>query len=132
MRSLGEWGQTLMDEMIPVAETLDRANGITDHMASLNSQMLKVRDPSLTPSARLLADMQQSDLSFFEFAMLKNKEHREFFLSRPLTQAQLDRFQHIAEQSVDDQQQLESADRLAFGEYLEHFMQGYFKLDLNA
>jgi glutamate--cysteine ligase len=131
-RSLGEWGQTLLDEMIPVAETLDKANGITDHIASLHAQNVKVRDPLQTPSARLIFDMQESGLSFFEFAMEKSREHREYFLSRPLTQAQIDHFQQLSKQSVDDQQQLESADKVPFNAYLEHFMGGYFNLDINA
>jgi glutamate--cysteine ligase len=127
-RSIESWGRSILEEMKPVARLLDSANGIKDHEASLHVQQAKIIDSSATPSARILADMKSSNQSFFEFAMSKNREHRSYFQSRPISESRLKWFDELAEESFMAQARLEQSDTVSFDEYLENMMRGYFEL----
>ncbi|RLA06124.1 MAG: glutamate--cysteine ligase, partial [Gammaproteobacteria bacterium] len=61
--SLRDWGRELLAGMQPLCSWLDRSGegGFSD---ALLVQMAKMEDPSLTPSARILADMRMRDESF--------------------------------------------------------------------
>ena len=44
----------------------------------------RISDPDRTPSARMLAEMEQNGEEFYHFAMRKSREHQQWFAERPL------------------------------------------------
>jgi glutamate--cysteine ligase len=104
---LQAWASELLEQILPLAELLDQSQGDSQHVAALQAQQAKVEDVSLTPSAQVLAQLQQG-LSFTEFALHQSKLHAEYFRSQPLTAEQQAAFEASATQSLHDQADLEA------------------------
>ena len=104
---LQAWADELLEQIRPLAELLDQNHGDNAHSLALQAQQAKVVDPSLTPSAQVLAQLQQG-LSFTEFALRQSKRHAEYFRSQPLSAEQQAAFEASAAQSLHDQAELEA------------------------
>ena len=117
-----EWGEHLLDNMAACASLLDQAHQTSAYSDSLEQQRAKLRDPALTPSARVLAAIEEQGDSFFRFAMAQSQRHRDHFASRPLEQAEQQAFMAMASQSLADQQAMEQADAIDFDTYVERYL----------
>ncbi len=118
--SLQQWAEAVLAEMQPVAALLDgAADGA--HARSLAAQLEKVRDPTLTPSARILREMRESGEGFFVFAKRLSEAHREHFRHRPIAPARQALFDDLAIESVRRQREVEAADDLGFDEFLARY-----------
>lgn len=122
---LREWALTALHEMKAVAELLDRANGGELFTGALQAQIEKVSNDRLTPSARILADMQAEDIPYFRFAMDRSQQHADYFLSRPLETSQQQHYANLAAESLDQQAEIEKADSLSFEDFIGNFYQQY-------
>ena len=79
-------------------------------------------DPSRTPSARLLQEVQDSGESFFQYAISMARSHRDYFASiTPMSGQRHDEFSQEARASVDRQREIEAADAISFEEYLANY-----------
>ncbi|MBD3648987.1 MAG: glutamate--cysteine ligase, partial [Pseudomonadales bacterium] len=67
-RSIRDWCAESLAGVGAVADALDRRE-VGVHSRSVSAQIAKLDDPELTPSARILADMQGESIPFFRFAM---------------------------------------------------------------
>ncbi len=123
--SLQSWAQELLQALEPVADMLDRAHSGDDYRQSLQLQAEKVKDPSQTPSARILADMSARNMSFAEFATQHSRQQSAGFKQRPLHSNQLAVLQATARQSLHDQAALEAADKEDFETYLASYYEQY-------
>jgi glutamate--cysteine ligase len=59
-----DWATTLMNEMRPIADLLDRAGDTDLHTASWKEQIQRLDDTDRTPSARILASMLKARVPF--------------------------------------------------------------------
>ena len=114
--ALQSWANELLEKILPLAELLDQNLGSNAHSQALQAQQAKVADPSLTPSAQVLAQLQQG-LSFSEFALRQSKRHAEYFRSQPLSAEQQAAFEARAAQSLQDQAELEAQDEGDFDSF---------------
>ena len=89
---------------------------------ALQRQKAKIADPDLTPSARMLAEMDQNGEEFYHFALRKSRQHQQWFAERPLDDAKRLQFEQLARESIAKQQSIEVADDIPF----ETFLQNYF------
>lgn len=123
-RSVGmaTWALTLLDSMESLAELMDDAHQHCFHRDAVGQQRLKVADVSQTPSARLLADLQQSGLSFVDFTQRQAVQHRKEF-AQPLSASVREHWQRLAEQSWSAQRQLEEDSHGSFDVFLEQYLQ---------
>jgi glutamate--cysteine ligase len=81
-----------------------------------------VETPDATPSARMLAELQRTGSSFFEFVLSIAREHREYFASiTPLNDDRRRGYETEARESIDRQRAIENADDISLDEYLEHY-----------
>ena len=102
------------------------ANAGADHYAAALAQQRElVADPERTPSAQILSDLHSSGETFFSYAKRLAQQHRQQFLSMPLPPAREEFFSALAQQSWDQQRELEAADRVSF----EDFLHSYFAQD---
>ena len=83
---LADWATTVLETCAEVARALDRANDCDLYTYALELQRAKVRDPALTPSAQVLAAIEQQRVPFFRFAMNQALAHRGYFDAHPLRQ----------------------------------------------
>jgi len=123
--SLQDWGTELLNGIDKIAVLLDAAHGGEEYQRVCREQRQKLSDPSLTPSAKILADMRDRDLSFFSFSINQSEQHAKDFMARPLTTDKLAFFQQITQQSLLDQAAVEASDTQSFDDYLAAYYSQY-------
>lgn len=119
--SMVEWGRSLLDQMRPLAKLMDGSFHSGSAEASLNQQWLKLADPELTPSARVLRGMRESGKGFAPFTLDLARQHRKT-LSEPLAAAVRDDWRALAERSLAEQAATEAGDSVDFAEYLAAYI----------
>ena len=120
------WGGELLIECEPIAAALDEAHRGTAYRDALSTASAALENPALTPSARILREMEQNyDNSYFLFAQAQSARHRRTLLSLPLAAEAEARFMQMAEASLAAQRQIEAQDTLPF----EIFRQQYLAPD---
>lgn len=127
-RTVTDWGLELTSELAPVAKLLEQLTPGGDHMRSLQQQIARLKDSSLTLSARVLADMEKEELSYFRFAMNKAIEHQAYFQQSPLSKSDAETFESLSRRSVEEQKAIESNNDVSFEEYLANLQKSYSDL----
>src|SRR5689334_25320406 len=105
-----------------IAEIFDRGDAARPYSAALAVQAAKVDDVSLTPSARMLRELESTGESFFDLALRMSRLHKEYFTA--LYPPNIDRqteFKAAAEESLRAQAAVEAADSVGFEEYLARY-----------
>ena len=98
-----EWAAELLEQIAPLAALLDQSHGGDAHSKALDEQLAKVKDVSLTPSAKVLASMTEHKESFAQFSMRQSLAHAEYFRSEPLSAEEQAAFEEKARTSVQEQ-----------------------------
>lgn len=124
-RRFTDWANELIGKLQDVAAVLDTANGTDAHRRSVEQQAAKISDSSLTPSARVLADMQESGQSFYEFALQQAVQHGSRFRSEALPEDVLRHYEQLAADSLAKQAALEQQTEVDFDQYLADFYAQY-------
>jgi len=117
---LGSWADELLDLMAPVAELVDRG-GEGPCTESIRRQREKVRDPELTPSARVLAEMRVNGESFYEHARRVSGKYRDYFRRQSLSPERESLFERLRAESFQRQREIEAGDDLSFDEFLDRY-----------
>jgi len=117
---LRQWAEEVLDAMLPAAELMDGGGG-GPCVDSLRRQQEKVRDPGLTPSARMLAEMRANAESFFDFAQRTSKQYRDRLRSSLLDTEYAAWFERLSRESWERQRELEETDDMDFDEFLAHY-----------
>jgi glutamate--cysteine ligase len=102
-----EWAAELLEQIAPLTALLDQSHGGDDHSKALDAQLAKIRDPSLTPSAQVLAAMAEHKESFAQFSLRQSQAHAELFRSEPLAADEQAKFEELARTSLAAQAELE-------------------------
>ncbi|MGB0996676.1 MAG: glutamate--cysteine ligase [Pseudomonadales bacterium] len=118
---LNQWAAELLDQCTHIAEVLDQHAVNDAYSQALNAQKAKVQDPELTPSARVIATLNQGQ-SFFEFTMQNAEQHAEFFANRTGNPAQQAELQTEANNSLARQLAIEEADSLSFPDFVRDYL----------
>ena len=124
--AMREWGQAILDAVLPMAEYLDRLHGGHAYEDAADEQLRKLLDLELTPSARMLDEMSDRGESFYEFARRLSVQHHRFFSTRELSAAREAEFDASVAKSLDDLAAIESAEQQDFDSFLaDYFKQTY-------
>jgi glutamate--cysteine ligase len=121
-RSLAQWGHEILDMVRQTAAVLDKNDQGNRFSAAVAAQRLKLDDPSLTPSAQVLAQLQESRLSHSEFSLAQSLAHRETLLQTPLSEKRHAYFSELTLGSLSDQARIEADDSLDFDQYLADYL----------
>lgn len=122
---LGQWGQSLLGKIEQIAQLLDKAHGGDSYSQTVISQRNKLDDPSLTPSAQILSEMQERDMPFFKLAMDYTQRWAEHFREQPLDAKRQEQFERDAIESLTKQRSTEQSDEKSFEEFLSEYYQQY-------
>ena len=125
---LAEWARQLVEEISTIGGILDAAEGGSAYASSCETQAKRVENPDLTPSARILADMQEQDIPFFRLAMNASLRWAEEFRAQPLEPERDAYYRQVAQESLEKQSQVEASDDISFETYLENFYRQYDSL----
>jgi glutamate--cysteine ligase len=121
--ALDEWGGQVLAECEPIAAALDAAHGGRAYRDALASAVRALGAPASLPSARVLDEMRRRyDGSFARFALAYSLEHRDALLSEPLPDDAERRLARLAEESLEEQREIEAADTLPFEEYRRRYL----------
>lgn len=111
----------LLNHMQPLAELLDQVTGGDGYRSSLQSQLAKVDDPALTPSARIIREMTEQKMSFYEFAMDRAERHEKLFKETRLDEQVHEKMRAEAARSHRRQKEIEAGDELNFDDFLADY-----------
>jgi glutamate--cysteine ligase len=129
--SLTEWGTQVLAACEPIAAALDAAcakvHGATAdagaHRRAHAIAAARLRDPGITPSARVLKAMQRDhDRSYVRFVLAQSIRHRDTIWKLPYSNEVASRFARLAEGSLVKQRQIETADTLPFELYRQQYL----------
>jgi len=113
------WAAELLDGLEGVCELLDRGDPATPYSKALARQADKLRDPSLTPSARVLQGLREADGDFPAWTLALSAGHAATLSVQEGRDAGLlATFADEAQESLREQSRIEAADRGSFAEYL--------------
>jgi len=119
------WATELLDQIALVAALLDKAHKSTLYAHSVAIQRNKVIDSSLTPSARVLGEIQARKQTWGQFMMDQSKLHARYFRSQPYDVELMHSARELAERSLSEQAELERQDFISFEEYLGRYFSQY-------
>ena len=123
-----DWARELLDSMQGIAEVLDRGDPAKPYAAALAVQAAKVQDVALTPSARMLKELETTGESFFDLALRMSRLHKEYFLALyPPNVGRQTEFRAAADESLEAQASIEARDArsgMSFEQYLAQYAAG--------
>jgi glutamate--cysteine ligase len=104
-----------------ICDVLDRGDAERPYSQALATQAAKIEDVALTPSARLMSELNAGE-SFFDLALRMSATHKAYFLDLyPPNEERLKEFSQEAHDSLAAQRKIESNDRGTFKEYLARY-----------
>jgi glutamate--cysteine ligase len=117
------WARELLEEIQGVCELLDAGQAGKPYATALAAQAAKIDDVALTPSARLMREMQTSCESFFQLALRMSTLHKSYFLDLyPPNEQRLAELRNEAEESLRAQEAIEASDSISFDEYIQRYL----------
>lgn len=123
--ALRTWAEELLEALLPLAELLDQAHGGASHYREAwGQQQEKVLQPELTPSARVLRELRERNLSFLEWTKQRAQEHKGL-LSQSLSAKSEKRLGDMAEESLALQAEEERQPQAPFADYLKAYYEQY-------
>ena len=122
-RPFREEAQRILNDIEQVAELLD-SHGGSGHREVVREERERVEHPELTPSARIINEMEAHGESYFEYAMRIAKKHERFFHERRLSPARAEAFAEQARHSLEKTRNAESKDKEPFADFLERYFAG--------
>lgn len=121
--SPAQWGSEILRECEPVAEALDRVHRTDAYRDALAAAQDALQDPALTPSARVLREMEQRyGRSHLKFVMDYSRRHRGRLRDLPLTPQQQARYARMAEESLAAQREIEAKDTVPFEVFRQQYL----------
>jgi glutamate--cysteine ligase len=119
---LAQWGLELLEQLEPIARTLDATHGGTEHAEAVAHARAALQAPDTLPSARVLQRMHDAHTdSFVAFARDQSLQTHERLLALPWSAKQQARYEAMAAQSLADQRAIEAADTMPFEIYRQEY-----------
>jgi glutamate--cysteine ligase len=118
---LREWGLRMLEGIGALATLLDQSRRGSEYRDSVAIARERLDNPDHTPSARVLRNLRDRDISFFRFAMQQSEQHRDYFAAHPLHPLEHERYVRAARESLDAQQEIEQSDSMDFESWLRAY-----------
>ncbi|WP_076591863.1 glutamate--cysteine ligase [Herminiimonas arsenitoxidans] len=115
---LQDWGLELLDRIQATSDLLDAQRGDEQHTHALVTQREKLLHPDLTPSARVLVELQTTEKSFEQFGLRQSIAHAEYFRARPLNDEENQYFNSLAKASLAEQEDMERTQTGNFDDFV--------------
>ncbi len=114
MIDMKTWGERILGEIGIVAELMDKNFPGARYGRCLGHEINKLRNPELTPSARILSEMSEKKESHTSFAMRLAKKHRKELQKERLGKTLEEKFNKLSEKSHKDQRNKEIIEETLF------------------
>jgi glutamate--cysteine ligase len=120
-----DWANEILQGCMQAAQLLDQINQSQSYQLAVKQQLEKVKSPGLTPSAIILKEMKQQNLSFYKHNHQWAIRHAAYFLNGQLPKELLEHYSRLAQESWEEQKKLEADTSLSFDEYLQQYFAQY-------
>jgi glutamate--cysteine ligase len=111
-----------LTKVLTVAEAIDGHEESDSYVQSVRLMQELVANVEETPSARVLADLEETQSSFFEYALSLTRGHSDYFGAiAPLDDARNQVFRNETADSILRQQAIEATDEISLDEYLQRY-----------
>ena len=119
---LMDWGLDIIDQLAPLAQTLDAALGGEAHAEAVAQARASLQSPDTLPSAQVLQSVrsQHAD-AFTAFVREQSLTAHSQLLGLPWSSKQAGRYEAMALQSLQDQRAIEAADTMPFEIYRQEY-----------
>ena len=118
---LSQWGEELFEELKQVAELLDKAYQTNKYQAAVAREFEKIKDPTKTPSAKLLELALSHEQSLTQLTLHTAQKYKDQLLARDYQYFDENYFTSIATKSHLDQKVIEKNDNLDFDNFLADY-----------
>ena len=119
--SLKDWGNQIIDRLLPIANLLDDDKDLYTH--AVIQMKNKINDPSQTLSGRLLDKISNLGTSFIEFGTETGEANKKHYLNLQESQnPNWDLLKKEAVNSHNEQKKLEQDDGESFQVYLKNYL----------
>lgn len=118
---LTDYAKEILNRIEPIASILDKANNTKDYSASLATQVDKIENSSLTPSAQLLDILCSNEQSFVNYTLDKSREFMTLHRTQKIDVTQNEKLLSLAHDSLLAQAQIEQDDKLSFDQFLNNY-----------
>lgn len=122
-RSLSDWGQDIFAQLEQVAELLDQLEEGRPHAEALAELAPRLTDPSLTPSARLMARLVEGDEDYSDAMVAIAQEQAAGLVETPINRAREPMLDQLVETSHQQQRDIEEADSVSFADFLADYFE---------
>jgi glutamate--cysteine ligase len=119
--SLQAWANQILTAMQPICALLDQGSIDKPYQLALQQQFAVVKNPALTPSAKILACMKENSQEFGCFATNTSALHKQYFKAQPLAPDVLQAFETQVSNSQQKQREIEANDQLSFDDFLTQY-----------
>ena len=120
---LTDWAQAILQGMQPVAERMDALGGNEHAYAEAVALGLeRLQQPDLLPSARVLQSIRAHGDCFISFIKERSLQAQQALREPPLSAAEQARFAQMAQDSIDEQRQIEAADTMPFEDFRQYYV----------
>ena len=120
--SLRAWGTEILSDVLAVAEVLDRHDANESYTDAVRLMLKIVDNVDETPSARVLADLEETQSGFFEYTLELSKRHSDYFKAiTPLDETRRAIFEKEVADSLMRQHAIEAADDISLDQYLKRY-----------
>ncbi|AXY58740.1 glutamate--cysteine ligase [Acinetobacter sp. WCHAc010052] len=118
--ALVEWVQTHVTAMQELAELLNQTYDTELYSQALVLMQNRITDVDATLSAQVISDTLEHG-GTWSFGSFMAQQHADVYASHPLSSDVQTYFDHAAQQSLQQQQQLEQDESISFEQYLADF-----------
>jgi glutamate--cysteine ligase len=119
--TLAAWASEICEQMLPICELLDGSAG-SGYRDALAQQRAAVADMVLTPSARLLAELDESGQGFADYGLQTARRYADYFAGlAPDLNRHRSMFAREATESLFRQEEIERNDDISLDEYIERY-----------
>jgi len=121
LKSVAQWGDELFTKMENVAKLLDKGYQSNKYTDALSQEWKKLHDPNLTPSAQILAVVNNNSQTLTQFTLSKAKQYRTESITRDYQCYDEHYFIKQSELSRHKQKEIEQADTVNFDQFLQQY-----------
>ncbi|MCK5121689.1 MAG: glutamate--cysteine ligase [Methylococcales bacterium] len=118
---LNTWANEILESMQAVCETLDEGNTEQPYSNALKLQHEVLKNPDLTPSAKVLQGMREKQQAFGRFGLNTSEAHKQHFKNHQLDAQTTQEFDELRKISHEKQQEIETNNTLSFDDFLNNY-----------
>jgi len=119
--TLKNWAHEILQSMQTICEILDNNNPEKPYSHALKQQCDVVKNPDLTPSAKILDGMRSQKQPFGRFGLEISELNKQYFIQNKLDTVTTQQFDEMAIDSHNKQKTIENNDSLSFDDFLANY-----------